>query len=131
MGQKVNPYGFRLGITTDWKSRWFADRKQYGENVIEDWKIRDLLMSTLPHAAISRTPRGEAQALVVNADNKVEARIVRAEQSTGDKWVVTEGLAAGDQVVVSGVQKIFFPGMPLDAKPQEAAAITNAVASSP
>jgi len=54
MGQKVNPYGFRLGITTDWKSRWFADRKAYGEYIIEDWKIRDLLMSTLPHAAISR-----------------------------------------------------------------------------
>ena len=30
MGQKVNPYGFRLGVTTDWKSRWFADRKEYG-----------------------------------------------------------------------------------------------------
>ena len=54
MGQKVNPYGFRLGITTDWKSRWFADRRAYGEYIIEDWKIRDLLMSTLPHAAISR-----------------------------------------------------------------------------
>ena len=54
MGQKVNPYGFRLGVTTDWKSRWFADRKEYGKFIIEDWKIRDLLMSSLPHAAISR-----------------------------------------------------------------------------
>ena len=54
MGQKVNPYGFRLGVTTDWKSRWFAGRKEYGHFVIEDWKIRNLLMSDLPHAAISR-----------------------------------------------------------------------------
>ncbi len=54
MGQKVNPYGFRLGITTDWKSRWFADRQEYADNVIEDWKIRDYLLSELPHAAISR-----------------------------------------------------------------------------
>jgi small subunit ribosomal protein S3 len=54
MGQKVNPYGFRLGVTTDWKSRWFADRKEYASNVIEDWKIRDFLMTQLPHAAISR-----------------------------------------------------------------------------
>jgi small subunit ribosomal protein S3 len=53
MGQKVNPYGFRLGVTTDWKSRWFAD-KQYGDYVIEDWKIRNYLMTQLPHAAISR-----------------------------------------------------------------------------
>ena len=54
MGQKVNPYGFRLGITTDWKSRWFADREEYSDNVIEDWKIRDYLFNELPHAAISR-----------------------------------------------------------------------------
>jgi len=54
MGQKVNPYGFRLGITTDWKSRWFADRDEYADNVIEDWKIRDYLLNELPHAAISR-----------------------------------------------------------------------------
>ena len=54
MGQKVNPYGFRLGVTTEWKSRWFASRQEYVDNVIEDWKIRDFLMTQLPHAAISR-----------------------------------------------------------------------------
>ena len=54
MGQKVNPYGFRLGVTTDWKSRWFADREEYADFIIEDWKIRDFLMGELPHAAISR-----------------------------------------------------------------------------
>ncbi len=53
MGQKVNPYGFRLGITTDWKSRWFADRN-YKELVIEDWKIRDYLTRELETAAVSR-----------------------------------------------------------------------------
>ena len=54
MGQKVNPYGFRLGITTEWKSRWFATRAQYSANVIEDWQIRSYLMTQMPHAAISR-----------------------------------------------------------------------------
>ena len=37
MGQKINPHGFRLGITTDWKSRWYAD-KMYAEYVAEDVK---------------------------------------------------------------------------------------------
>ena len=54
MGQKVNPYGFRLGITTDWKSRWFADKDDYKESLVEDWKIRDYLRRQLPHAAVSR-----------------------------------------------------------------------------
>jgi small subunit ribosomal protein S3 len=53
MGHKVNPYGFRLGVTTDWKSRWFTDR-EYTDYLIEDWHIRDYLMTQLPHAAISR-----------------------------------------------------------------------------
>jgi len=53
MGQKVNPYGFRLGITTDWKSRWFEERG-YQQTVIEDWKIRDFLMGELERAAVSR-----------------------------------------------------------------------------
>ncbi len=54
MGQKVNPYGFRLGITTDWKSRWIADGKEYRDQLIEDWKIRDYLRSQLERAAVSR-----------------------------------------------------------------------------
>ncbi len=54
MGQKVNPYGFRLGITTDWKSRWFADNKEYKDSLLEDWRIRDYLRRQLPHAAVSR-----------------------------------------------------------------------------
>ena len=53
MGQKVNPYGFRLGVTTDWKSRWFNDR-DYQDQVIEDWKIRHYLMTQLERAAVSR-----------------------------------------------------------------------------
>ena len=53
MGQKVNPYGFRLGVTTDWKSRWFEERR-YRDFVVEDWKIRDYLMTQLEAAAVSR-----------------------------------------------------------------------------
>ena len=53
MGQKINPYGFRLGVTTDWKSRWFSDR-DYKEYLTEDWKIRRALMQRLESAAVSR-----------------------------------------------------------------------------
>lgn len=53
MGQKINPHGFRLGITTDWKSRWYAD-KQYAEYVKEDVAIRKLLATGLERAGIAK-----------------------------------------------------------------------------
>jgi small subunit ribosomal protein S3 len=53
MGQKINPYGFRLGITTDWKSRWFSER-EYKDYLTEDWTIRQEIMERLESAAISR-----------------------------------------------------------------------------
>jgi small subunit ribosomal protein S3 len=53
MGQKVNPYGFRLGTTTDWKSRWFTDR-DYQNYLIEDIHIREYLNKELERAAVSR-----------------------------------------------------------------------------
>src|SRR4029079_9494759 len=54
MGQKVNPYGFRPRGTPHWKARWVAGRRGCGNFIIEDWKIRNILMTELPHAAISR-----------------------------------------------------------------------------
>ena len=53
MGQKINPHGFRLGITTDWSSRWYAD-KQYADYVKEDVAIRKLLSTGLERAGIAK-----------------------------------------------------------------------------
>src|SRR2546426_1553434 len=53
MGQKVNPHGFRLGITTDFKSRWYAD-KNYAEYVKEDVAIRKMMSKGMERAGISR-----------------------------------------------------------------------------
>ena len=58
MGQKVNPYGFRLGITTDHRSRWFTDStkkgQRYADYVAEDIKVRDMLTARLDRAGVSR-----------------------------------------------------------------------------
>jgi small subunit ribosomal protein S3 len=53
MGQKVHPTGFRLGISTDWKSRWFAD-KLYKDYIGEDVKIRRMMSKGLERAGISK-----------------------------------------------------------------------------
>ncbi|EHW7924480.1 multidrug efflux RND transporter periplasmic adaptor subunit AcrA [Salmonella enterica] len=60
----------------------------------------------VPQQGVTRTPRGDATVLVVGADNKVETRQIVASQAIGDKWLVTDGLKAGDRVVVSGLQKV-------------------------
>ena len=53
MGQKVHPTGFRLGISTDWKSRWFAD-KLYSDYIGEDVKIRQLMSTGMERAGIAK-----------------------------------------------------------------------------
>ena len=54
MGQKVNPIGLRLGINRTWDSRWFADKKLYGDMLHEDLKIRAYLFDRLKQAGVSR-----------------------------------------------------------------------------
>ena len=57
MGQKTNPFGFRVGVTETHKSRWFAPKALYGELLVEDYKIRKFidkrLNQTPPYAAVS------------------------------------------------------------------------------
>ena len=54
MGQKVHPTGFRLGIATDWTSKWYADSGQFADFLDEDMKIREFLKKKLAQAAVSR-----------------------------------------------------------------------------
>jgi small subunit ribosomal protein S3 len=52
MGQKINPVGYRLGISRDWNSRWFADKHGYADLVFEDMKIREFLREKLSQAGL-------------------------------------------------------------------------------
>ena len=54
MGQKVHPTGFRLGIATDWTSKWYADSGQFADFLDEDLKIREFLKKKLSQASVSR-----------------------------------------------------------------------------
>jgi small subunit ribosomal protein S3 len=121
MGQKVNPYGFRLGITTDWKSRWFADR-EYQKYLIEDQQIRKYLMKELKKAFVSRVEiertrdrlrvdvhtarpgivigrKGtESQRLTaglqkITNNNKVQLNIVEIKQPELDAALIAQGVA--------------------------------------
>ena len=54
MGQKVHPTGYRLGITTDWNSKWYANTKEFPKFLMEDIKVRDYLRAELKQASVSR-----------------------------------------------------------------------------
>jgi small subunit ribosomal protein S3 len=58
MGQKTSPIGFRTGITLDWQSTWFAPKANYGDFLVEDWKIRDYVDKRFnrqpPYSAVAK-----------------------------------------------------------------------------
>jgi len=60
----------------------------------------------VPQQGVTHDARGEAVALVVNGQNKVEQRVLRAERTDGDRWLVSEGVKPGERVIVEGGQKV-------------------------
>jgi membrane fusion protein (multidrug efflux system) len=60
----------------------------------------------VPQQAVSRTSTGSASVLVVDEQNKVQKRAIVADRQVGNRWLVSDGLAAGDKVVVEGSQKV-------------------------
>ena len=52
MGQKVNPHGLRVGVIKDWDSRWFASKATFGDTLVEDYKIREVLKKKLYKAGV-------------------------------------------------------------------------------
>jgi small subunit ribosomal protein S3 len=93
MGQKVHPYGFRLGVTTEWKSRWFSD-KDYTQYLIEDFRIRDFLMTELERAAVSR----------VEVERTRDR--LRVDVHTARPGIVIGRKGAESQRLTAGLQKI-------------------------
>ncbi len=84
----------------------------------------------LPQQAVTRTANGDS-VLVVGEGNKPGPRPVKVRQSQGGQWVVTEGLKAGDRVIVDGFQKMFVPGAPVTPVPWTPPAAPSAAGAAP
>lgn len=69
-----------------------------------------------PQQGVARNAKGEATAMVVNAENKVEPRVLKAERTAGSFWLVSEGLQPGDRLITEGLQFI-QPGVEVQVKP--------------
>ncbi|BEH09322.1 MULTISPECIES: efflux RND transporter periplasmic adaptor subunit [Geobacter] len=88
----------------------------------------------VPQRGVTRNPQGEAMVLVVGAEEKVEPRIIKVVRTVGENWLVSDGLKAGDRVILEGIQKA-RPGtqvkaVPFGAKPEAAAPAAASQAAS-
>jgi membrane fusion protein (multidrug efflux system) len=87
----------------------------YVRAVLEEGVIEQALL--VPQKGVSRDAKGNATALVVDGTGKVEQRILTVDRSIGDRWLVTEGLKAGDRLILEGLQKA-KPGSQVKVAPQ-------------
>jgi small subunit ribosomal protein S3 len=101
LGHKTHPIGFRLGITKDWSSRWFAGNgKAYSAQVIEDLHVRDVINTRYAEAGISRVEiERSAQDLTVNVHTARPGIVIgRGGQRVDELRKAVEGVAGGKRV---------------------------------
>ena len=79
----------------------------------------------VPQRAVSRDPKGRAVAMVVLPDNKVEQRVLTTDRTVGDQWLVTDGVKAGERVIVAGLQKV-RPGATVEVSEPEGKPVADA-----
>ena len=72
MGQKVNPHGMRVGVIKDWDSRWFTSKQEFGDTLVEDYKIRKTLKKQLYSAGVPKIEieRNQGQRLLRKARHR-------------------------------------------------------------
>ncbi|MEC5386437.1 efflux RND transporter periplasmic adaptor subunit [Uliginosibacterium sp. H3] len=90
----------------------------YVRAVVEEG-VRDQAI-VVPQQGVTRDPKGNATAMVLNAEDKVEQRTLKIQRAQGNQWVVNEGLQPGDRLIVDGLQKV-RPGASATAVPAEQA----------
>jgi membrane fusion protein, multidrug efflux system len=94
--------------------------------VVEDGENRQAIL--VPQRGVTRNPAGEAMVMVIGAGEKVEPRLIKVARTVGDSWLVSDGLKAGDRVILEGTQKA-KPGTQVKAVPFGNAQTTGIAAS--
>ncbi len=89
----------------------------YVRAIVQEGVAEDVILA--PQQGISRDPKGNPIAMVVDKESKVELRMITVDRAIGDKWLVSSGLTSGDKLIVEGIQRV-RPGVPVKAVPFEA-----------
>lgn len=82
----------------------------YVRAIVEEGVVEQAIL--VPQQGVTRDPKGNAIAMVVDGTDKVEQRMLKVDRAVGDQWLILEGLKAGDRLILEGLQKI-RPGMPV------------------
>ena len=90
MGQKVNPHGLRVGIIKDWDSKWFANKRDFGDLLVEDNKIRKYIKTKLFIAGISRIEIERAANRIKLNIHTAKPGMVIGKGGTGEEFLSEE-----------------------------------------
>ena len=122
MGQKVHPYGFRLGINRTWRSRWFA-RKDYAKLLHEDLNLRDSLKERFAHAGVSRVEMERAaNKLTINVFTSRPGIIVGRKGTEVDKLKTDMQMRTGREVFIN-IQEVKKPELDAQLVARESVAM--------
>lgn len=86
----------------------------YARTLVQEGIVENAILA--PQQGVSRDPKGNPVAMVIDKESKVELRMITVDRAIGDKWLITSGLTAGDTLIVEGTQKV-RPGIPVKAIP--------------
>jgi membrane fusion protein (multidrug efflux system) len=100
----------------------------YARAVLEEGVNEQAIL--VPQQGVSRDPKGNPTSLIVDAEGKVQQRMLALDRTIGDQWLVSSGLAPGDRVIVEGMQKI-RPGASVKAVPYNAGKSGEGKAAAP
>ncbi|HHX67060.1 MAG: 30S ribosomal protein S3 [Miniphocaeibacter sp.] len=111
MGQKVNPHGFRVGVIKDWNSKWFADKKDFGDLLVEDHKIRELVKKEVYLSGVSDIEIERASNKIKVTINTAKPGMVIGRQGSGVEVLRTKIEKATGKKVIVNVEEIKRPDL--------------------
>ena len=111
MGQKVNPHGLRVGVIKDWDSKWYADKKNFADLLVEDNNIRNYVKKKLYAAGISKIEIERAANRVKVSIHTAKPGMVIGRGGAGVEELRTEIEKLTDKSVVINVEEIKNPDL--------------------
>ena len=104
MGQKVNPHGYRVGVIKEWDARWYADKKTFGDFLVEDKKVRDFIMKKTDEL-IKEASKNSKKPIDESRRNVAGIARISIERKDAEKISVTLEVARAGLVIGSSTSE--------------------------